>query len=74
MLVLYSPFKESGVPLSPGNAAFDAKLRGKDSSWGLREVEWIAQLATARSCPTPLCCLGRGSLAISPLLFALRLL
>ena len=47
-LILYGPWFELGVAVAPSNLAFDADLRGRDPSWGLREVEAFAAAAEAR--------------------------
>ena len=56
-LVLYGPFRQAGVPLAPGNAAFDEALRRRDPAWGVRAVEDIADaaagLALDRVVPMP---------------------
>jgi hypothetical protein len=44
-LVLYGPFLEREVETAPSNLAFDADLRGRNPEWGLRDVEFIDQLA-----------------------------
>lgn len=45
-LVLYGPYRQAGVPLAPGNAAFDAGLRARDPAWGLRAVDDLAAAAS----------------------------
>ena len=45
LLYLYGPFREAGVALAPGNAAFDADLRSRDPAWGLRHLDEVARLA-----------------------------
>ena len=46
-LVLYGPFVEQMVPTSPSNEAFDASLRSRDPSWGLRSLEQVSALAAS---------------------------
>ena len=46
-LYLYGPYRQSGVPLAPSNAAFDESLRSRDPRWGLRELDTVAALAAA---------------------------
>jgi len=46
-LFLYGPFAVAGEPLGPGNQEFDAKLKARNCSWGLREVSDLIELATA---------------------------
>lgn len=44
--VLYGPFLEEDVPTAPSNLRFDASLRERDPSWGIRwrhEVEALAE-------------------------------
>jgi hypothetical protein len=45
VLVTYGPYLEDDVPVSPGNAAFDADLRTRDAAWGLRRREDVAEAA-----------------------------
>lgn len=44
-LVLYGPFREDGRPTAPSNEAFDADLRARDPSWGLRQLGEVSELA-----------------------------
>lgn len=37
LLIVYGPFHEGGRPTGPGNARFDAGLKARDPSWGLRD-------------------------------------
>jgi hypothetical protein len=53
LLALYGPFRRAGKPMEPGNAVFDAELRCRDPAWGLREVEAVAELATASGFGAP---------------------
>jgi SAM-dependent methyltransferase len=45
LLFLYGPFREGGVHTGAGNAAFDAALRARDPSWGIRDLDEITVLA-----------------------------
>lgn len=42
-LVLYGPFRRQGVPTATSNEAFDASLRARDPSWGVRELERVVE-------------------------------
>lgn len=46
-LVFYGPFAERGVEFTEGNAKFHATLQSRGLGWGLREVEWVTELAAA---------------------------
>jgi hypothetical protein len=46
-LVLYGPYLEAGVPTSPGNLAFDADLRERHPSWGIRPLADVLAQAAA---------------------------
>jgi hypothetical protein len=39
--VLYGPFRIAGVHTAPSNESFDASLRERDSSWGVRDLEAV---------------------------------
>ena len=39
MLITYGPYFESDVPPAPSNLAFDASLRARDPSWGIRQLD-----------------------------------
>ena len=47
LLVLYGPYLEADVPTSPGNLAFDADLRERDPSWGIRQLADVLAQAAA---------------------------
>ena len=44
-LILYGPFKKNGHFTSPSNAEFDASLRARGEGSGIRDLEWIQELA-----------------------------
>lgn len=44
-LAIYGPFIEEGREVAPSNLAFDANLRMRDASWGLRDVAALDELA-----------------------------
>ena len=44
-LVLYGPYRFQGAFTSPSNEEFDASLRAKDPSWGVRDVDDLDALA-----------------------------
>ena len=44
-ICLYGPYRRAGRPLEPSNEAFDQDLRRRDSRWGLREVDEVAECA-----------------------------
>lgn len=41
-LLLYGPFFRRGHPVAPSNLAFDADLRERDPSWGIRDIDEVA--------------------------------
>ncbi len=45
LLFLYGPFKVAGRHTAPSNLAFDADLRQRNSSWGVRDLEALEELA-----------------------------
>jgi hypothetical protein len=53
MLFLYGPFKQGGVHTAPSNATFDDSLRMQDARWGVRDLEAIADLASAAGFAAP---------------------
>jgi hypothetical protein len=44
-LVLYGPFMRDGVHTAPSNAVFDASLRARNPTWGLRDLTDVDGLA-----------------------------
>ena len=46
-LILYGPWLKEDIPTAPSNLAFDADLKRRDPSWGLRRVEDFAAAAAA---------------------------
>jgi len=45
MLIFYGPFRIGGEHTAPSNAAFDKNLRGRDPSWGVRDLDAICDAA-----------------------------
>lgn len=45
-LLIYGPFIVEGQPTAASNLAFDADLRARNPSWGLRQLSAIESLAT----------------------------
>jgi SAM-dependent methyltransferase len=39
VLLTYGPYFEDDVPAAPSNEAFDASLRARDPSWGIRRLQ-----------------------------------
>lgn len=48
-LILYGPFVRDGVATAESNLAFDVSLRSRDSEWGLRRLEDVADAASAHA-------------------------
>ncbi|WP_337925379.1 DUF938 domain-containing protein [Croceicoccus gelatinilyticus] len=46
-LAIYGPFIERDRPTAPSNLAFDANLKARNASWGLREIARLDELASA---------------------------
>ncbi|MBV7259471.1 DUF938 domain-containing protein [Erythrobacter crassostreae] len=44
-LILYGPFFEQGIEPAPSNLQFDAGLRDRNPSWGIRSAEELDRLA-----------------------------
>ena len=48
-LILYGPWLKADVPTAASNLAFDADLRSRDATWGLRQVKEFAAAARKQS-------------------------
>ncbi|WP_245675793.1 DUF938 domain-containing protein [Halofilum ochraceum] len=46
ILVVYGPFRFSGEHIAESNARFDADLRAREPSWGIRDVDEVAATAS----------------------------
>jgi hypothetical protein len=46
-LVLYGPFMRGGTHTARSNAEFDASLRARNAEWGLRDLDDVAEAASA---------------------------
>lgn len=53
-LYLYGPYKMQGAHISPSNEAFDASLKKSDPSWGVRDLEAVAEAAISNGFTAPL--------------------
>jgi SAM-dependent methyltransferase len=53
LLFLYGPFRENGMHTGAGNAAFDADLRARNPSWGIRDLDEVTALARPLGLDTP---------------------
>ncbi|HEY8569144.1 DUF938 domain-containing protein [Microbulbifer sp.] len=47
-LIVYGPMKIAGDYIGPGNADFDVWLKERDPLRGIRDLEWLDQLAEAQ--------------------------
>ena len=45
VLVTYGPYRREGRHTAPSNEAFDADLRSRDPSWGIRDLEAVEEVA-----------------------------
>jgi SAM-dependent methyltransferase len=48
LLCLYGPFKRGGVHTAQSNEAFDESLRSRNPSWGVRDLDVVADEANRR--------------------------
>jgi SAM-dependent methyltransferase len=53
VLFLYGPFKQGGQHTAPSNAEFDSSLRTQDARWGVRDLEAVAEHASAAGFAAP---------------------
>ena len=44
-LIIYGPFMEHGKHNSEGNQTFDSQLKQQSDQWGIRDIDWLAELA-----------------------------
>ena len=49
LLYLYGPYRRDGRHTAPSNAAFDADLRARNPSWGVRDLEEVVTEAETNS-------------------------
>lgn len=47
LLVIYGPFMKDGLHNAPSNAAFDASLKARNPSWGLRDIADLERVGEA---------------------------
>ena len=47
LLVIYGPFMLDGVHNAPSNAAFDASLKARNPSWGVRDIADLERVGEA---------------------------
>ena len=52
-LFLYGPFKRGGTHTVLSNAEFDVSLRAQDARWGVRDLEAVAEIASAAGFAAP---------------------
>lgn len=48
VLFLYGPYRRGGAHTAPSNDVFDASLRSRDPSWGVRDLEAVVAEAERR--------------------------
>lgn len=53
LLYLYGPYKRNGAHTSASNEQFDASLKSRNESWGVRNMEQVIALAKAAGFQTP---------------------
>ena len=53
LLYLYGPYRRDGRHTAPSNEAFDQDLRRRNPTWGVRDLEAVAALATENGFTPP---------------------
>ena len=53
LLYLYGPYKQGGEHTAVSNAEFDASLKSRDTSWGVRDMEAVIELAVKAGLNAP---------------------
>jgi len=53
LLYLYGPYKRGGAHTAESNAQFDASLKSRDSSWGIRDMESVIDCAESAGFRSP---------------------
>ena len=53
ILYLYGPFRRNGAHTAPSNAAFDADLKARNPTWGIRDLDEVAALAAEHGFSAP---------------------
>lgn len=48
LVYLYGPYRREGRHTAPSNEEFDASLRSRNPEWGVRDLESVTEVATAR--------------------------
>jgi len=48
LFVLYGPFRIGGAHTAPSNEAFDERLKERDPTWGVRNLDDIVSLAASQ--------------------------
>ena len=48
VVMLYGPFKRDGLHTAASNAAFDEQLRFQNAEWGVRDLEFVVDVATGQ--------------------------
>lgn len=51
---LYGPYRRDGRHTAPSNAAFDDDLRRRNPTWGVRDVDEVAELTKANGFSEPI--------------------